>query len=220
MKSSWNFNIQNLSWIYLQSGRGNWNGKITPRRFLRLPWHEKGLIQSFKMSLHLICLGWHLSSLLWIRSGEWLAIKGKWSISQDILSGGSFGSSQWARFRSSLKNPARGFFPISIYPARLCSETQPGTPSLSYIIKSLLSAERNRFGTKKTELVLPLFGNDTARQLLNGCTQFSHQIGQFSNFRNEIYKTWGFQQFIAWSTKVAKNLSTRCLFHKKIANFE
>ena len=43
---------------------------------------------------------------------------------------------------------------------------------------------------------------------------FFWQIGQFSIFRNEIYKPWGFQQCIAWSTKVAKNMSTCCLFHK------
>ena len=51
-------------------------------------------------------------------------------------------------------------------------------------------------------------------------TPFFRQIGQFLNFRNEIYKTWGFQQCIAWSTKVPKNMSTCCLFHEKMANFE
>ena len=41
----------------------------------------------------------------------------------------------------------------------------------------------------QTEVVLPLFGNDTARQLFIGFTPFFRQIGQFLNFRNEIYKT-------------------------------
>ena len=39
------------------------------------------------------------------------------------------------------------------------------------------------------QIVLPLFGNDTARQLFIGFTPFFRQIGQFLNFRNEIYKT-------------------------------
>ena len=42
--------------------------------------------------------------------------------------------------------------------------------------------------------VLPLFGNDTARQLNIDFTPFFRQIGQFFHFRNEIYKTWGFQK--------------------------
>ena len=46
-------------------------------------------------------------------------------------------------------------------------------------------------------------------------TPFFRQIGQFLNFRNEIYKTWGFQQYLAWSTKVLKNMSAWCVFDKK-----
>ena len=36
--------------------------------------------------------------------------------------------------------------------------------------------------------VLPLFGNDTTRQLFIGFTPFFRQISKFLNFRNEIYK--------------------------------
>ena len=47
-----------------------------------------------------------------------------------------------------------------------------------------------RSGTPGTLLqILPLFGNDTARQLFIDFTPFFRQTGQFLNFRNEIYKT-------------------------------
>ena len=65
--------------------------------------------------------------------------------------------------------------------------------------------------------VLPLFGNDTSRQTFVVFTPFFRQISQFLNFRNKIYRTWGFQQCMAWPTKVPKN--TCWLLHKKMANF-
>ena len=42
---------------------------------------------------------------------------------------------------------------------------------------------------KKMLNVLPLFRNGTARQLFIDFTPFFRKIGQFLNFRNEIYKT-------------------------------
>ena len=44
-------------------------------------------------------------------------------------------------------------------------------------------------GGAKVYHILPLFGNDTSRHLNIDFTQFFCQIGQFLNFRNEIYKT-------------------------------
>ena len=47
------------------------------------------------------------------------------------------------------------------------------------------------------------------------------KIAYISNeFGNEIYKTLGSQQCIAWSTKVPKNMSTCCLLHENIANLQ
>ena len=59
--------------------------------------HENALIQNFKKSPHLMGLANYpyipFMASLWIRSGEWLAIKGNGSVSQNISSGGSFRSS-------------------------------------------------------------------------------------------------------------------------------
>ena len=59
---------------------------------------------------------------LWIRSGEWLAIKGNGRVSPDISSGGSFWSSQQARSQGTLKIDWEVFFHFD-FPCRTVCDT-------------------------------------------------------------------------------------------------
>ena len=105
--------------------------------------------------------------------------------------------------------------PAIYEPGRWLHPHPPFSSLFLFSLWAYLTAKITSENSSKNGLqVLPLFGNATARQLFIDFTPFFRQIGQFLNFRNEIYKTWGFQQCIAWSTKVAKNMSTCCLLHE------
>ena len=67
---------------------------------LWFPAHEGTIIESFEMSPNLICLGWHLRSVLWLASESGLEVickvicKGILGVRPYISSWGSFQSSQ------------------------------------------------------------------------------------------------------------------------------
>ena len=102
----------------------------------------------------------------------------------------------------------------------LADENRKGQTPVVASIKVLLFVQ-TRLNTRAVILwthifVLPLFGNDTTRQFFKWFYSiFPSNRSIFKLHVTDIYKSWGFQQCIAWSIKVAKNMSTCCLFHEK-----
>ena len=95
------------AWIP-QSGRGTRNAKKPLNRFQGC--HENALNESFKMSPHLIGLGWHPRSLLWPASGSGLDMIWKLQCQLRHIKWGLILKLSLSPFLSHPWNPLRGFF--------------------------------------------------------------------------------------------------------------
>ena len=101
-------------------GRDTWNKKKS-QGFSRVLWERPHpeLQKEPPLDRSELKLQIPFMASLWIRSGEWLAIKGFRCVSSDPSSGGSFRSSQWGRSRGSAEI-FWDFFFISSLLAGLC----------------------------------------------------------------------------------------------------
>ena len=122
-------------------------------------------------------------------------------------------------FSQQPQKPCKRFFPISIYPARLCSETQPGTPSLSYIKKACCLQKGIGLGQKRLNLFFLYSEMILQGSFLLVLLHFSVKWLNFQTSEMKSTKPEDSNNVQHGPQKWLK-MSTCCLFREKIVNFE